>query len=156
MSRGGVQGFQKNRLSQILAARRLTQVQLASMVDVSAATISKWRAGTQAPHKPHQPALTRRAFFDHREHTMSELVVIQLTVPQLQTMLDKAAEKASLAAANASGELWGASDLAAHYKVTPPTIYNWERQGRLPRRAAGTRWRKADVLRWDADRAGRI
>ena len=87
---------------------------------------------------------------------MSELVVIQLSVPQLQTMLDKAAEKASLAAANASGELWGVSDLAAHYKVTPPTIYNWERQGRLPRRATGTRWRKADVLRWDADRAGRM
>jgi DNA-binding XRE family transcriptional regulator len=41
MSRGGVQGFQKDRLSQILAARRLTQVQLASMVDVSPATISK-------------------------------------------------------------------------------------------------------------------
>lgn len=87
---------------------------------------------------------------------MSELVVIQLTVPQLQTMLDKAVEKAALAAANASGELWGAADLAAHYKVTPQTIYNWERQGRLPRRAAGTRWRKADVLRWDAGRAGRI
>lgn len=49
MSRGGVQGFQKDRLSQVLAARRLTQVQLASMVDVSPATVSKWRAGTQAP-----------------------------------------------------------------------------------------------------------
>ena len=51
MSRGGVQGFQKDRLSQILAARRLTQVQLALMVDVSPATISKWRAGTQAPER---------------------------------------------------------------------------------------------------------
>lgn len=51
MSRGGVQGFQKDRLSQILAARRLSQVQLASMVDVSPATISKWRAGTQAPER---------------------------------------------------------------------------------------------------------
>lgn len=51
MSRGGVQGFQKDRLSQILAARRLTQVQLASMVDVSSATISKWRAGSQAPER---------------------------------------------------------------------------------------------------------
>lgn len=49
MSRGGIQGFQEDRLSQILAARRLTQVQLASMVGVSPATISKWRAGTQAP-----------------------------------------------------------------------------------------------------------
>lgn len=51
MSRGGVQGFQKDRLSQVLAARRLTQVQLASMVDVSSATISKWRAGSQAPER---------------------------------------------------------------------------------------------------------
>lgn len=51
MSRGGVQGFQKDRLSQILAVRRLTQVQLASMVDVSPATVSKWRAGTQAPER---------------------------------------------------------------------------------------------------------
>lgn len=51
MSRGGVQGFQKDRLSQILAVRRLTQVQLASMVGVSPATVSKWRAGTQAPER---------------------------------------------------------------------------------------------------------
>lgn len=49
MSRGGIQGFQKDRLSQILAVRRLTQVQLASMVGVSPATVSKWRAGNQAP-----------------------------------------------------------------------------------------------------------
>lgn len=51
MSRGGVQGFQNGRLSQILAARRLTQAQLALMVDVSPSTISKWRAGTQAPER---------------------------------------------------------------------------------------------------------
>lgn len=51
MSRGGIQGFQSDRLSQILAARRLTQVQLASMVGVSPATISKWRAGNQAPER---------------------------------------------------------------------------------------------------------
>lgn len=51
MSRGGVQGFQCERLCQILAARRLTQVQLASMVGVSPATVSKWRAGTQAPER---------------------------------------------------------------------------------------------------------
>ncbi|MCW8177546.1 XRE family transcriptional regulator [Verminephrobacter aporrectodeae] len=49
--RGGIQGFQKDRLSQILAARRLTQVQLASIVEVSPTTISKWRAGTQAPER---------------------------------------------------------------------------------------------------------
>jgi Zn-dependent peptidase ImmA (M78 family)/DNA-binding XRE family transcriptional regulator len=59
MSRGGVQGFQKDRLSQILAARRLTQVQLALMVDVSPATISKWRAGTQAPERDALERLAR-------------------------------------------------------------------------------------------------
>ncbi|WP_234744925.1 XRE family transcriptional regulator [Burkholderia sp. WTPI3] len=51
MSRGGVQGFEKDRLSQILAVRRVTQVQLASMVGVSPATVSKWRAGLQAPER---------------------------------------------------------------------------------------------------------
>ena len=51
MSRGGVQGFQGPRLSQVLAARRLTQVQLAAMVGVSPATVSKWRAGSQAPER---------------------------------------------------------------------------------------------------------
>ncbi len=51
MSRGGVQGFQKERLSQVLAARRLTQIQLASMAGVSPATVSKWRAGSQAPER---------------------------------------------------------------------------------------------------------
>ncbi len=51
MSRGGIQGFQKDRLSQVLAARRLSQAQLASMVGVSPATVSKWRSGTQAPER---------------------------------------------------------------------------------------------------------
>lgn len=51
MSRGGIQGFQKERLSQILAARRLSQVQLASLVGVSPATVSKWRSGSQAPER---------------------------------------------------------------------------------------------------------
>lgn len=49
MSRGGVHGFQADRLSQILAVRRLTQAQLASLVGVSPGTVSKWKAGTQAP-----------------------------------------------------------------------------------------------------------
>lgn len=51
MSRGGIQGFQNDRLIQILAARRLTQAQLASMVGVSPPTISKWRSGSQAPER---------------------------------------------------------------------------------------------------------
>lgn len=49
MSRNGVQGFLAERLVQILAARRLSQVQLAAMVGVSTATISKWKSGYQAP-----------------------------------------------------------------------------------------------------------
>ena len=51
MSRGAVQGFQNDRLGQVLAVRGLTQVQLASMAGVSPATISKWRAGSQAPER---------------------------------------------------------------------------------------------------------
>ncbi len=51
MSRGGVQGFQSQRLSQVLAARRLTQAQLAGLVGVSPATMSKWRSGSQAPER---------------------------------------------------------------------------------------------------------
>lgn len=51
MSRGGIQGFQKERLSQVLLARRLSQVQLAAMVGVSPATISKWRSGGQMPER---------------------------------------------------------------------------------------------------------
>jgi Zn-dependent peptidase ImmA (M78 family)/DNA-binding XRE family transcriptional regulator len=58
MSRGGLQGFQADRLSQILAVRRLTQAQLASLVGVSPGTISKWKAGTQSPELE---ALTRLA-----------------------------------------------------------------------------------------------
>jgi Zn-dependent peptidase ImmA (M78 family)/DNA-binding XRE family transcriptional regulator len=51
MSRGGIQGFECERLSQILSARRLSQAQLASLVGVSPATVSKWRAGNQAPER---------------------------------------------------------------------------------------------------------
>lgn len=48
MSRG-INGFQPDRLIQALAARRLSQAQLALMVGVSAPTISKWKSGQQAP-----------------------------------------------------------------------------------------------------------
>ncbi|WP_145511572.1 XRE family transcriptional regulator [Yersinia kristensenii] len=48
MSRG-ISEFQPDRLAQVLAARRLSQTQLATMVGVSPATISKWRSGQQAP-----------------------------------------------------------------------------------------------------------
>lgn len=51
MSRSGIQGFESERLRQVLAARRLNQAQLASLVGVSPATISKWRSGKQAPER---------------------------------------------------------------------------------------------------------
>ncbi len=51
MSRGGIHGFEIGRLSQVLAARRLSQAQLAALVGVSPATISKWRSGSQAPER---------------------------------------------------------------------------------------------------------
>lgn len=51
MSRGGIQGFERERLSQVLSARRLSQAQLASLVGVSPATVSKWRSGIQAPER---------------------------------------------------------------------------------------------------------
>ncbi|HGA2317318.1 MULTISPECIES: XRE family transcriptional regulator [Pseudomonas putida group] len=48
MSRG-INDFQPGRLVQALAARSLSQIQLASIVGVSPATISKWKNGQQAP-----------------------------------------------------------------------------------------------------------
>lgn len=48
MSRG-IAEFQPERLVQVLAARRLSQTQLATMVGVSPATISKWRSAQQTP-----------------------------------------------------------------------------------------------------------
>lgn len=48
MSRG-VQDFKPERLKQALAARKFSQGQLATLVGVSAATVSKWRSGDQSP-----------------------------------------------------------------------------------------------------------
>lgn len=45
----GINGFQPERLTQVLAARRLSQVQLAAMVGVTPPTVSKWRSGQQSP-----------------------------------------------------------------------------------------------------------
>ena len=49
MSRQGVTGFNAARLEQIMAVRRQTQAQLAAMVGVSSATMSKWKNGLHAP-----------------------------------------------------------------------------------------------------------
>lgn len=45
----GVSGFRPERLNQVLDARGVSQVQLATMADVSAGSISKWRSGQQEP-----------------------------------------------------------------------------------------------------------
>ncbi|WP_224248029.1 XRE family transcriptional regulator [Hyalangium gracile] len=45
----GINGFVPERLALVLAARRLSQVQLAAMVGVSPSTISKWHTRQQAP-----------------------------------------------------------------------------------------------------------
>jgi Zn-dependent peptidase ImmA (M78 family) len=49
MTRAAVQGFQRERLRQILAVRKLTQAAAAEVAGVSATTVSKWRSGDQAP-----------------------------------------------------------------------------------------------------------
>lgn len=49
MSRFPVEGFKHERLDQILAVRRLSQTQLASLLGISTGTVSKWRGGTQKP-----------------------------------------------------------------------------------------------------------
>lgn len=56
----GIKGFQPTRLLQVLAARRLTQVQLAAMVGVSPSTISKWKNEEQ-PQAPEPATLVRLA-----------------------------------------------------------------------------------------------
>lgn len=45
----GVSGFRPERLNQVLDARGMSQVQLATLADVSAGSISKWRNGLQEP-----------------------------------------------------------------------------------------------------------
>lgn len=51
MSRGGVQGFEKDRLRQALAVRRLSQIQIAALLGVSTSAIYKWKAGGCAPER---------------------------------------------------------------------------------------------------------
>lgn len=56
----GIADFQPKRLQQALETRSLTQGQLASLVGVSPATVSKWRSGDQSPesHKLERLATT--------------------------------------------------------------------------------------------------
>ncbi|MDF7673547.1 XRE family transcriptional regulator [Acetobacteraceae bacterium ESL0709] len=51
MSRDGLQGFRSERLQQILRVRRLTQLQLANLVNVSTPSVSNWCKGKQFPNR---------------------------------------------------------------------------------------------------------
>lgn len=79
------------------------------------------------------------------------LTIIQLSPQQLEDVIHDAMMRVMQSQAASSGELWSARDLARHYGVSERTISNWEHEGRLPKRS-GTRWRRADVLKFDADR----
>ena len=81
---------------------------------------------------------------------MSEAVIVSLSRAEFQQMLDKAMREGILAATQASGELWSADDVARHYGVSVRTIGNWASSGRLPRRTTGGKWRRCDILEWDA------
>lgn len=82
---------------------------------------------------------------------MNSVTVITVGVDELQAMLDRAAEKAVMAAARKSGATLGTKELAEHYGVSERTILNREAAGQLPKRD-GKRWDKAEVLKWDSDR----
>lgn len=80
------------------------------------------------------------------------VTVIPLAPDELKAMIADAMAIVVERAAERSGETWRAADLAAHYHVSVRTIVNWDRSGRLPPKI-GSRWLRADVLRWDRDRA---
>ena len=78
--------------------------------------------------------------------------LIQLSPTELQSMLNEAMTQAAIAAAQQTGERWGVSDLARHYRCTEATIRNRRKAGALPP-MSGDGWLRADVLKWDRDRA---
>lgn len=82
---------------------------------------------------------------------MTAVTVLTLGRDELQDMLDKAATLAVERAAAKSGELMSKAELAAHYGVSTRTIERHFHQ--YPKPCAIGRWRRADVLRWDRDRA---
>ena len=83
---------------------------------------------------------------------MSAVTILPLDRNELQAMLESAIEKAVLSAASRSGEEWGASEVAACLGRSERTIYNMVKCGKLPP-PVDRKWRKADVLKWRADRA---
>ena len=83
---------------------------------------------------------------------MTAITMIQIDKAELQNMLDTAAARAVQQAAEQSGERWGVNDLAAYLSVSARTVINWREAGKLPPRD-GTKWRKADVIRWERERS---
>lgn len=84
--------------------------------------------------------------------TAATVTTIHLSPEDFQARLDQAVAKAVAAAADKGGETWGYKEMAVRYGVSVRTIAAWAKiPGRLPPRT-GSRWSKAVVLKWDADR----
>jgi hypothetical protein len=79
------------------------------------------------------------------------VTVIQLEPSQLQAMLDAAVEKALESFANKTGQEIGVKELAKLLDCSERTVRNRELAGTLPSRH-GSKWLKADILRWQRDR----
>jgi Zn-dependent peptidase ImmA (M78 family) len=107
----GVTAFQPARLRQLLAARRFTQVQLATLVGVSEATVSKWRVGPQAPEpatlerlasvgnvsaewftRPVLPAVTQGLFRSNASAHAAARAMLQARVELLQELANALGE----------------------------------------------------------------
>lgn len=83
---------------------------------------------------------------------MTTITMIQIDKAELQSMLDDAAARAVQQAAEQSGERWGVGDLANYFGVSTRTVINWRDAGKLPPRH-GTKWRRADVIKWERERS---
>lgn len=82
---------------------------------------------------------------------MTTVTVISMSPDDLQAMLDAATARAIESVASQTGELMSKADLAAHYGVSTRTIDR--RQDEYPKPCGRDRWRRADVLRFDRERA---
>lgn len=122
MSRG-INGFVPERLSQVLAARRLTQAQLSDMVGVSPPTVSKWVSGKQAPEAE---ALSRLATVVN----VSPEWFTRPVSPTLSTPLFRSNASAHVAAREM---LWARLEWAQDMALTMETMVDFP-EVRLPQR----------------------
>lgn len=79
------------------------------------------------------------------------VTIIQLEPAQLQAMLDSAVEKALESFARKNGQMIGVKELAQMLNCSERTVRNKELAGSLPPRQ-GSKWLRADVLRWLSDK----